>query len=440
MKLSKTGWILIHPKKDAIFFTPIRKQDRLPSFPPSFQAQIGPTLITHVHTTQSLQKITSIHLPIRIQQTSSNQIRMGPFIGILTSDGQRSFRGNHQNFADLIRKGYKMGVAIYVLTPRSFRQSDPFVYGYLLDPHSTKIRWIKAKLPFPHVIYNRIPNRLVEKRKEEQHILNRLKEMPHVHLFNPGFFDKWSIGQFLLQQEEWRYLIPKTKPLDQKETLNTMTNHYPILYAKPIHEKAGIGLMRIETQPNKYQLVYQDQKGRKTYRFQTLDQLWQLIQGKQKNRAYVLQQGIPLIRYQQRPCDFRILVQKDHQGIWQVTGIGVRVAGKHAISTHVPMGGSIANVHQVLTTVFPKNHDYIYRRLKRTAIGIAQSIEQGYQSSLGEMSMDIGIEKNGRMWFFEANAKPMKFDEPAIRSLSLQRIIDYSLFLSGFTKEGGKQS
>ena len=104
------------------------------------------------------------------------------------------------------------------------------------------------------------------------------------------------------------------------------------------------------------------------------------------------------------------------------------------------MGGSIANVHQVLTTVFPKNHDYIYRRLKRTAIGIAQSIEQGYQSSLGEMSMDIGIEKNGRMWFFEANAKPMKFDEPAIRSLSLQRIIDYSLFLSGFTKEGGKQS
>ena len=48
----------------------------------------------------------------------------------------------------------------------------------------------------------------------------------------------------------------------------------------------------------------------------------------------------PLIRYQQRPCDFRILIQKDHQGIWQVTGIGVRVAGKNAISTHVPMGGS----------------------------------------------------------------------------------------------------
>ena len=45
--------------------------------------------------------------------------------------------------------------------------------------------------------------------------------------------------------EEWRYYVPKTKPLNQIDTLNTMTNQYPILYAKPIHEKAGIGLMKI---------------------------------------------------------------------------------------------------------------------------------------------------------------------------------------------------
>ena len=365
---------------------------------------------------------------------------MGPFIGILTSDRQHRFRGNHKNFADLIRMGYKMGVSVFVLTPSSFRKNSRFVDGYVLDPFSKKKRWLKAKLPFPHVIYNRIPDRIAEKQNAEQTILNHLKAMPNVHLFNPSFFDKWSISQHLLKNEEWRFLIPKTKPLNSIDVLKTMTSQYPTLYAKPIHEKAGIGLMKIYTEPTQYRLVYQDQNGCQRYHLKTLDQLWKLIALKKKDRDYVVQQGIPLIRYQNRPCDFRILVQKDCHGTWQVTGIGVRVAGKNAISTHVPMGGSIANVHRVLKTVFPHNYDYIYKRLKQTAIGIAKSIEKDHLTPLGEMSMDIGIEKNGRMWFFEANSKPMKFDEPTIRSRSLQRIIDYSLFLSGFSESGGKQS
>lgn len=29
--------------------------------------------------------------------------------------------------------------------------------------------------------------------------------------------------------------------------------------------------------------------------------------------------------------------------------------------------------------------------------------------------MDLGIDDLGEIWFFEANAKPMKFDEPQIR-------------------------
>lgn len=440
MRLSKAGWILIHPRKDVIFFTPYQKKAQLQSMPPSFKAEIGSSLVASVHTTKSIKNISPYHLPIRIQPTKTNKIRMGPFIGILTSDGQHRFRGNHKNFADLIRMGRKMGVSIFVVTPSSFRKDLPYVQGFLLHPHSKRNRWLKAKLPFPHVIYNRIPDRIAEQRKAEQNVLNHLQAMPQIHLFNPGFFDKWSISQFLLKNEDWRFLIPKTKPLQQIDVLKTMTSQYPILYAKPIHEKAGIGLMKIYTEQGQYRLVYQDQQGRQNYKLHSLEQLWRLMVAKKKQRDYVLQQGIPLIQYQNRPCDFRILVQKDKQGCWQVTGIGVRVAGKNAISTHVPMGGTIANVHRVLRSVFPKNHDYIYQRLQYTAIGIAKSIEKGYWNPLGEMSMDIGIERNGRMWFFEANSKPMKFDEPTIRSLSLQRIIEYSLYLSGFSEHGGRQS
>lgn len=354
-----------------------------------------------------------------------------PLIGILTSDGNRIFRGNHDNFKDLIQMGRKAGVLICVLTPRSFVPKQQMVQGYILRTNDGyRTRWSKVWLPLPTVIYNRIPNRVVEKRRAEQTILLRLQKHPDVHLFNHNFFNKWDLYQKLYSNEDWRYMVPITKPFEKPETLGIMLDQYPIVFAKPIDGKAGIGLMKIRKKDKQFLLTYQNQQGQKHVSVKNMEQLWLLMKQYTQKKEYILQQGISLAQYQQRPCDFRVLIQKDAQGTWQITGVGVRVAGKNAISTHVPMGGKIANVHQVLKQLFPQNHTYLYKKLKQKAKGIAHFIEQSQNDQLGEMSMDIGIESNGRMWFFEANAKPMKFDEPEIRKLSLQRIIQYARFLT----------
>jgi hypothetical protein len=60
---------------------------------------------------------------------------------------------------------------------------------------------------------------------------------------------------------------------------------------------------------------------------------------------------------------------------------------------------------------------------------IARQIERGAGHSLAEMSMDLGVDQEGGIWFFEANAKPMKFDEPDIRRRSLDRIFQYGQYL-----------
>ena len=51
---------------------------------------------------------------------------------------------------------------------------------------------------------------------------------------------------------------------------------------------------------------------------------------------------------------------------------------------------------------------------------------------LAEMSMDLGLTPEGKLYFFEANAKPEKFDEPAIRNSSLANLIHYSQYVSAF--------
>src|SRR5690606_8511114 len=140
---------------------------------------------------------------------------------------------------------------------------------------------------------------------------------------------------------------------------------------------------------------------------------------------YIVQQAIPLLTYNGRPFDVRVLVQKDIRGTWKVSGIGIRVAGVGGITTHVPQGGKIVSVKQALYPHFGKNGTQnIVGNIQDTALKVANTIEQHFEH-LGEMSMDIGITEQGQLWFFEANAKPMKFDEPNIRSTSLRRIIEY---------------
>lgn len=151
-----------------------------------------------------------------------------------------------------------------------------------------------------------------------------------------------------------------------------------------------------------------------------------------------MQQAIPLAQVKQSPFDIRILVMRDGQGKWKVTGIGVRVAGQGGITTHVPQGGRIISFQQMVQQVFPKrNYHEFERQVKQIALLVAHNLER-IQPALAEFSMDLGVTAQGSFWIFEANAKPMKFDEPHIRQRSLQRLIQYAQYRSGFRgKTGG---
>ena len=76
----------------------------------------------------------------------------------------------------------------------------------------------------------------------------------------------------------------------------------------------------------------------------------------------------------------------------------------------------------------------ILKSVPTTALLIARQIERASGITLGEMSMDLGVDDNGGLWFFEANSRPMKFDEPAIRKLSLERIFQYAQHVARIPK------
>lgn len=365
-----------------------------------------------------------------------------PSLGILTvQDKRRQFRGNRENFIDLIKMGETIGVNVYVITAQELILTEPIIFGYQYEQKTD--RWIKKRIPIPRVLYNRIPFREDEL---DEAVAQKVKEClrhPHIQLFNPSFFNKWTLFEWLKHSKLTRPYIPATRKLTPKMDLARFLNRHSVAYLKPVRGKAGKGIMRLRRVKGKkyrYHLTIQHRRKSYHHHYKKIASVRTKLNDYIEQEPYIVQQGIRLSSFNRRPYDLRVLVQKNKQGNWVLTGIGARIAGEKSITTHVPRGGRIDDPKNVLTHSFGNNtSNKLLVRTKKAALAIARQIERRSGYRLGEMSMDLGIDARGKIWFFEANSKPMKFDEPHIRQKSLQRILDYSMYLSGQKQSGQKQ-
>ncbi|NOU92308.1 YheC/YheD family protein [Paenibacillus sp. LMG 31456] len=367
-----------------------------------------------------------------------------PTLAILTyADETRIFRGNKENFVDLIRVGEERGVTVYVVTTAEFKLTGQTLVGYTYNFQTRS--WKKGPQPLPNVVYNRIPYRKFELLPEVQQIIQTCIRHGQISFFNPSFFNKWTLFEWLNKSKDTQTFIPTTQKLTSGDDLEQLLQKHSNLYLKPVKGKAGKGIMKVsrladkQSKSRKYQLSIQEKTKSHISRYTNVPQLWSQIRQMVGSKDYIMQQGISLSNYKQRPFDLRVLVQKNSKGLWTVAGVGARLAGKSSITTHVPRGGSIDDPSKLLEAGFGSlTSKKILSRTKQTALIVAKQIEKASGTALGEMSLDLGVDTTGQIWFFEANSKPMKFDEPHIRKRSLDNLIRYCIHLSKLSprKEG----
>jgi hypothetical protein len=58
------------------------------------------------------------------------------------------------------------------------------------------------------------------------------------------------------------------------------------------------------------------------------------------NGPFMLQQGLQLTLLPERVADVRLLIQKDERGLWDVTGMGVRIGPSNSATSNLHGGGS----------------------------------------------------------------------------------------------------
>ncbi|MEN6460845.1 MAG: YheC/YheD family protein [Syntrophomonas sp.] len=372
----------------------------------------------------------------RVFQYYENNIRLGPLVGILTNRDKHAIYPAGKNakiFKEMFSAARNQGVFLFEFYPEGVNIKNKTIKGHSIDRLG---KFYSSTFPFPDVVYNRIRYRVIENGKDVKRVLKIFETVPGVNVFNTRFLNKLEVYRVLKKNPSTAGIIPETA-LYNTNSLKYFLGKYGTIYLKPIANSRGKGIIKLGRGASGTYYVQHAAKAYSDYHPNLTQAHLKMKQYGLKPMRYLVQKAIPLATYRGRPFDLRVQVQKDAHGKWMLTGVGARVAGPNRIVTHVPNGGTAKAFDSVINEAFKEsfsiNNDINKQLLYITGV-VPEALEKGLKLELAILSMDIGIDNNGKLWLIEVNSKPASFDEDAIRKVHTQTLVDYFIFCASNTK------
>ncbi|MFC7441798.1 YheC/YheD family protein [Laceyella putida] len=224
--------------------------------------------------------------------------------------------------------------------------------------------------------------------------------------------------------------LPATLPYSV-QNLRAMLDQYSILYLKPDNSCQGKGAMRIDKQPDGHYLL-RSRDTKETYAFKDLTPLHRRIRHIKMKRPYLIQQGIVSQTPAGKMVDIRVhLVHLEHA--WTTAAMAARIAPTKNVVTNRSSGGKpiylgeLLKSHLAYTTTQAERKKAELSNLATRAVQLISAKHPSYS----EFGVDIGIDKNGKLWIYEVNIKP---------SLRMFKQLNHPLYshLLSFRKHTGR--
>jgi len=357
-----------------------------------------------------------------------------PVLGILTlylnEQKQLEERIIYQH---MISEGRKLGLDVFVFTPMDVIASKKKIMAMEFDPIQRK--WSRRLRDFPNMIFDRCR---IQKGYRFKQLLNFRKNYGHHVFLNRPLRNKWIIHEVLSKKENFRLHLPATKLVTRISDVEQMLKTTSVVYLKPINGTGGRGILRIEKLKNQNQFYIQGRnQQRKIITPQKIHaaRLGSILQNWDMKDSYIAQEGIPVQLPNGRVHDYRMLVQKNWEGQWELTGMVGRVGASRSVTSNLHGGGQAITV-DILLSQWIKDRE-VQEQVKRKSeiLGIETAIylEQTY-GALCELALDLAINKKGEVFLLEVNPKPARevFARSGQKDIYRQSIIkplEYALWL-----------
>lgn len=326
-----------------------------------------------------------------------------PLIGILTyREGTVFFEQDY--FRNLITQGAMLDADVFLFSPQDVHTAEKQIHGFVPDGEK---RWKQQWFAWPDVVIDQY--RYYPLEKHSAYLPFRQQGL-FVYA-NSRFANKWRVYHVLAQDEMMARWLPECK-IFSREHVAEMLQRHPLLYIKPTNGSGGRSILCVEKRRNGYILRGRTKcQGKQVQIMQSKRQMlkrlnqWVLKQKSGKEQFFI-QQGLRLDLLPRRTIDTRLLIQKNGEGIWQVTGMGVRIGAPRSSTSNLHGGGKAALADKFFASRFGKDMaQRIIAECKELAHRTVEVIERHYGPML-EFGLDIGVDVNGRVWLIETNPKP----------------------------------
>jgi glutathione synthase/RimK-type ligase-like ATP-grasp enzyme len=216
---------------------------------------------------------------------------------------------------------------------------------------------------------------------------------------------KWSKTNVLLKNRVISKFIPVTRKLNQS-VLNAMLNKFKMIYLKPINGTYGKGVIRVERHQERSKITYHYQQASDKKQYSTLPALYKSIMKYKMKREYIAQQGIYLLKYNNRLFDLRIMVQRNLKRAWETTGIIGRVAHPTKIVTNYHSGGTPMSFKKIFKAYLSDEQiNEFNQTLYKFGQKVAVTLGKKYPN-LNMLGIDVGVDKKLYPWIIEVNTNP----------------------------------
>lgn len=382
----------------------------------------------------SEQLLSSLPLPLKEQPFLSHfdpkkkKLYLGPIIAVVTEfqedeNGKPNFRSIHTFCEELQRTSQIGGGYFYIFQLKDFSKEE--IVGWYYENNG----WKKGKLLLPNVIYNRIHSRRVEASPLFEQFKHQIA-FAGIPVFNEQFLSKWEVHKVLFNESHLHPYLPNTE-LFSKEEFPTFLRQSGGVFIKPVSGSQGRNIMKATLLPN-HKISVENSTSGWNKEFQ-IEPFFQWFQTRYPLSTFIIQEAIPLLTYDNRSLDFRILCHKDYQNQWSVTSAVARVSAPQLFVSNLARGGELLKPLQALREAFDQqNSQVLLQLMKEISLEAAQTISQSQPGLIAELGIDIGIDQKGKPWIIEVNSKPSKnFEEPqgTIRP-SAKAIFEYATSLA----------
>jgi len=358
-------------------------------------------------------------------------VHLGPVVGVTLDPGAliRALSGQTSRYRTLAQEARDVGALLYLFDP-SRADCDGGTTPALIPCGDG---WEERSMPLPDVIYHRATYSDRDTRKQVQRLLRCICVLHGATFINrPNGFSKLEVADALRFFPNTAELAPETVAFTGPDDLEALLRRHGRVFIKADYGSHGSDVIRIIDRQDG--CLVQGRFGGKEVAevFTRRDQLQLFLTLLRAGTAWVVQQGIELPEVEDRLFDLRAIAQKDARGRWQVPLVLVRHAREGSVAANMAQGGTGFVADQVeerfgdLAAELPDLGELGREAAEKVAVALEARF-----GLLGEIGVDIGVDRHGRPWIFEANAKPLHPTLPDLPHSLTRYPLEYATHLAG---------